>query len=56
MHTDSFFAHVKTDDIYKDIAENVQIKFDTSHFEINRPLPKEKEKKVIGLMKGELGG
>ena len=56
MDTDSLFVHVKTDDIYKDIAENVQTKFDTSHFEINRPLAKEKEKKVIGLMKDEIGG
>ena len=56
MDTDSFFVHVKTDDIYKDIAEDVQTKFDTSHFQIDRPSPKEKNKKVIGLMKDELGG
>ena len=31
-------------------------KFDTSNFEIGRPLPKGKNKKVIGLMKDELGG
>ena len=56
MDTVSFFVHVKADDIYKDIAEHVQTKFGTSHFEIDRPLPKEKNKKVIGLMKDELGG
>ena len=28
----------------------------TSNYEINRPLPKGKNKKVIGLMKDELGG
>ena len=32
MNTDSFIAHVKTDDIYKDIAEDVEIIFDTSSF------------------------
>ena len=31
-------------------------KFDTSNFEIGRPLPKGKNKKVIGLMKDELDG
>ena len=56
MDTGSFFVHVKTDDIYKDIAEDVQTKFDTSHFEIDGPSPKEKNKKVIELMKDELGG
>ena len=31
-------------------------KFDTSNYEINRPLPKGNNKKVIGLMKDKLGG
>ena len=39
MDADSFIAHVKTDDIYKDIAEDVETSFDTSNFEIDRPLP-----------------
>ena len=30
--------------------------FDTSNYEFDRPLPKGKNKKVIGLMKDELGG
>ena len=47
---------MKTDDIYKDIAEDVERRFDTSNFEMDRPIPKEKNKKVLGLMKGELGG
>ena len=55
METDSFIVYAKTDDIYKDIA-HVETKFDTSNFEIQRPLPKGKNKKVIGLMKDELGG
>ena len=56
LNTDSFIVHVKTDDIYKHIAEDVETRFDTSNFEIDRPLPKEKNKNVIGLMKDELGG
>ena len=33
MDTDSFIVHVKTEDIYKDLAEDVEAKFDTSNFE-----------------------
>ena len=55
MNTGSFIFHVKTDDIYKNIAEDVEKGFDTSIFELDRPLPKVKNKKVIGLMKDELG-
>ena len=54
MDTPSFIVHIKTDDIYKDIVEDVQTRFDTSNDELDRPLPKEKKKKVIGLMKDEL--
>ena len=39
MDTDSFIVHVKTDDIYKDIAEDVETRLETSNFEIDRPLP-----------------
>ena len=56
MDTDSFIFHVKTEDIYKDIAEDVEKRFDTSNIEIDRPLPIRKNKKVIGLMKDESGG
>ena len=40
----------------QDIAEDVETRFDTSNYELDRPLPKGKNKKVIGLMKDELGG
>ena len=40
MDTDSFIVHVKKDDIYKDIEEDVEKRFDTSNYEIDRPLPK----------------
>ena len=46
MDTDSFIVHVKTDHIYKDIAEDVETRYDTSNFEIDRPLPKGKNKKL----------
>ena len=29
MHTDTFIVYIKTDDIYKDIAEDVETRFDT---------------------------
>ena len=51
-----FHCIYKTDDIYKDITEDVETRFDTSNNELDRPLPKEKNKKVIGLMKVGLGG
>ena len=55
MDTDSFIMHIKTEDFYKDVANVVEKRFDTSNYEINRPLPIGKNKKVIGLMKDELG-
>ena len=54
--TDSFIMNIKTNDFYKDIANDVEIRFDTSNYEVNRLLPVGKNKKVIGLMKDELGG
>ena len=56
MDTDSFIMSIKTNDFYKDISIDVDKRFDTSNYEINRPLPTGKNKKVIGLMKDELGG
>ena len=56
MDTDTFIVHVKIDHIYKDIAEDVETRFDTSYFELGRPLRKGQNKKVIVLMRDELGG
>ena len=56
MDTDSFTMNIKTEDFYRDIANDVEKRFDTSNYECDRPLPTEKNKKVIGLMKDELGG
>ena len=55
MDTDRFIMHIKTEDFYKDIAHGVEKGFDTSNYEVNRPFPTGKNKKVIGLMKDELG-
>ena len=56
MDTDSFIRYIKTEDFFKDIADDVECKFDTSNYEVDGPLPIGKNRKVIGLMKGELGG
>ena len=47
MDTDSFIVHLKADDICKDIAKDIKTRFDTSNFEIDRPLLEGKNKKVI---------
>ena len=56
MDTDSFIMHIKTEDFYKDNANDIEKRFDTSNYEVHKPLPTGKDKKVIGLMKDELGG
>ena len=56
MDSYSLIFHVKADDICKDVAENVETRFSTSNFELDRPLLKGKNDKVIGLTKYELGG
>ena len=56
MDMDSLIYDIKTDDFYKDITKDVQDRFDTSGYNPDRPLPVGLNKKVIGLMKDELGG
>ena len=51
-----FIVYLRTEDIFKDIKEDFETRFETSNCKIDRPLPKGKYKKVIGLMKDELGG
>ena len=53
---DGFIVYIKTDDIYKDIAEDVGTRFHTSNYDLDTPLPKAKIKTVIVLMKYELTG
>ena len=47
MDRDSFIIYIKTEDIYKDIAEIVETRFDTSNYKLDRPLSKGKYKKLI---------
>ena len=56
MDKDSLVYKIKTEDFYTDIADDVPARFDTSGYCPNRPLPVGLNKKVIGLMKDELGG
>ena len=45
VDTDSFIINIKTEDFYKDIADDVEKRFDTSNYGVNRPLPTEKKTK-----------
>ena len=58
MDTESFVYEIETEDFYRDIAKDVEKRLDTSGYskDENRPLPIAENKKVIGLMKDELGG
>ena len=58
MDADGFIIHIKTEDFYKEIANEVEKWFDTFNYDENdkRPLPIGQNKKVIGIFKDELGG
>ena len=58
MDTNSLVYNIKTDNFYEDITGNIKIRFDTSSYSHSRirPLHIGVNKKVIGLMKDELGG
>ena len=45
IDTDSFIVFIKTDDINKDITKDVETRFNTSNYELDRPLPKGKKLK-----------
>ena len=47
MDTDSFVMHIKTEDFYKDVANDVEKRIDTSNHECDRPLLIGKNKRVI---------
>ena len=40
-----FIVYIKTDDVYKDIKEDNETRFDTSNYELDRPLLKRKNRK-----------
>ena len=54
MDTDNFLINIKTEDFYKD--NDVEKRFHTSDYEVDRLLSTGKNKKVTGLTKDELGG
>ena len=54
MNIDSFIAHVKSEDIYANIAGDVKKTFETSNYEVKRLLPTGKNKRKIRVMKYEL--
>ena len=56
MDTDSFVYHIKMEDFYKNIAGDVEKRFDTTRYEDKRPPTTGLNGKKIGLMKDELGG
>ena len=47
MDTNSFIINIKRNDFYKDISNDVENRFDTSNYEVNRPLPTGKNKKSL---------
>ena len=44
---DSFIDYIKTEDNYLDIAKDAERRFDTSNYELERPLPRGKNKKLL---------
>ena len=52
MDTD-LIVYIKPEHIYSEISKDVKTGFDPSNYELKRPVPKMKNKKVIGLMKDE---
>ena len=57
IDTDSFVTYIETEGFYKDIANDIDKRFDTSNYDKKdeRQLPIGKNKKVIGMFKYELG-
>ena len=45
MDTENFIVYIKTEDVYQHIAEDVETRFYTSNYELDRPLPKRRNKK-----------
>ena len=55
LDTVSVISHVKIEDSYKDIADDIETRFDTSNFKLRRSLLKGKNEKLTRLMKDKLG-
>ena len=56
MDIGTFIIHIKTKDVYKDNANYAERRFNTSDYDVSRPLPIGKNEKMNGLVKNELGG
>ena len=56
--TNSFVIHIKTEDFFEDISNDVEKWFDTSNYDEKdeRLLPIGKNKRIPGIFKDELGG
>ena len=44
MDKGSFIVYIRTEDIYIDIPKNVETRFETSNYELERPLLKGRNK------------
>ena len=53
MDTGSLIINIKTEDFYESIANDVEKRFDASNYDVNRPLPKGRNKIVVGIMNDE---
>ena len=62
MDTDSFVYHIATHDFFRDIADDVKTRFDTSNYKLKEGddrlnwFPTGSNEKVVNLMKDELAG
>ena len=56
MDTDSFNVHEKLEDVYEDLAEHVETNFNKMNYRVNIPLPINKNKNVIVIVRDKLGG
>ena len=50
MDTDTFILYIKTENFYVNVSKVIERRFDTSSYELQRPLPKGENKKIIGLI------
>ena len=55
-HRQYYSLHKNRRYFYVDIAKDDETRLDTSNYDIDRPIPKVKNKRTIELMKDKLGG
>ena len=54
MYKGSLIAYIKTDDINKDIAEDLETMFNALNYALGRTLPRVKDKKSISVTINEV--